>query len=520
MSMFSIKKINNIHLKAVLIVPFITLTVLAVGFVGYLSFRNGQKAVNDVAYQLQSEISKRIEGHLHAFLSTPQQINQLNAISIQQGRLNVNNPTALERHFWQQVRIFKFVSSIYFGNTLGGLVNSGREGAVESRYVIVTDHFKSGAFKKFITDTQGNRTDLLITVQNFDARTRQWYSGAVEKSTDIWSSVYILFTGQDMAVAASRPVYDEQHKLLGVVSVDLFLSHISKFLQSLTIGKKGHAFVIERSGLLIASSSKDKLFTESGENKKQRRLNVSESTSPMIQYAAESIRQRFGAYHNITNEQKIVFKIAGQRHFLQVSPMHEFGLDWLIAVVISEEDFMAQIKENNRLTAILIITTLLIVMLIGVFIAQKIAEPILLLNTAAQNLAKGKWKKEIRNNSRFVEINVLIRSFNQMAGQLQHTLNNLYFEIAERKQAEKEREKLIKELQQALENIEILSGLVPICATCKKIRDDKGYWNVLEDYIETHSTISFSHGICPECLDELYGTEDWYIEMKKNRKQK
>ena len=91
-------------------------------------------------------------------------------------------------------------------------------------------------------------------------------------------------------------------------------------------------------------------------------------------------------------------------------------------------------------------------------------------------------------------------------------------DITERNQAEKERGKLIIELQDALEKVKILSGLVPICANCKKIRDDKGYWNQIEGYIQKYSEVKFSHGMCPECSDKLYGNEDWYIEMKKNKK--
>ncbi len=62
-----------------------------------------------------------------------------------------------------------------------------------------------------------------------------------------------------------------------------------------------------------------------------------------------------------------------------------------------------------------------------------------------------------------------------------------------------------------------LEGLLPICASCKKIRDDKGCWNQIEGYIQTHSDATFSHGMCPECSDELYGKEDWYIEMNNVR---
>ena len=77
-------------------------------------------------------------------------------------------------------------------------------------------------------------------------------------------------------------------------------------------------------------------------------------------------------------------------------------------------------------------------------------------------------------------------------------------DITERKQAEKEREKLIKELQEALEKVKTLSGFLPICVNCKKIRDDKGYWNQIESYIRDHSDAEFSHSICPDCAKKLY----------------
>jgi len=74
----------------------------------------------------------------------------------------------------------------------------------------------------------------------------------------------------------------------------------------------------------------------------------------------------------------------------------------------------------------------------------------------------------------------------------------------ELKRAEEAREKLICELQEALANIKILRGMLPICSSCKKIRDDKGYWNQIESYIRDHTEAEFTHGICPECMKKLY----------------
>lgn len=89
----------------------------------------------------------------------------------------------------------------------------------------------------------------------------------------------------------------------------------------------------------------------------------------------------------------------------------------------------------------------------------------------------------------------------------------LHGEIEERKRTQQERERLIAELQTAMGEIKTLSGMLPICANCKKIRDDTGYWDQLEVYIQKHSGAKFSHGICPACVSELYP------DLGQNRKK-
>jgi len=79
------------------------------------------------------------------------------------------------------------------------------------------------------------------------------------------------------------------------------------------------------------------------------------------------------------------------------------------------------------------------------------------------------------------------------------------------------REKTIIRLQDALSKIKTLRGMLPICASCKKIRDDKGYWNQIEGYIRDHSEAKFTHGICPDCEEKLYGNEKWYQDSHKKK---
>jgi len=83
-------------------------------------------------------------------------------------------------------------------------------------------------------------------------------------------------------------------------------------------------------------------------------------------------------------------------------------------------------------------------------------------------------------------------------------LFSIIHDISDRIFLEKEKEELIDRLQTSLSRVKQLSGLLPICASCKNIRDDKGYWNKIKCYITENSDADFSHGICPECAKKLY----------------
>ena len=97
---------------------------------------------------------------------------------------------------------------------------------------------------------------------------------------------------------------------------------------------------------------------------------------------------------------------------------------------------------------------------------------------------------------------------------MQRAYQELQQENAERQKAEVEKEAIIVRLQTALAQVKKLSGLLPICASCKKIRDDEGYWQDVAVYIRDHSEVEFSHGICPECMQRLY--PEYYSGSEKS----
>jgi predicted RNase H-like nuclease (RuvC/YqgF family) len=121
--------------------------------------------------------------------------------------------------------------------------------------------------------------------------------------------------------------------------------------------------------------------------------------------------------------------------------------------------------------------------------------------------------------SRYLDIYCnLEKKVSERTRELDAANRRLLDEIEDRKRTEAEKEQLIDQLQKAMQEVKVLSGFLPICASCKKIRDDTGYWRQIEEYISTHSNALFSHGICPECTKKLY--PEFHEEMLRRGKKK
>lgn len=119
----------------------------------------------------------------------------------------------------------------------------------------------------------------------------------------------------------------------------------------------------------------------------------------------------------------------------------------------------------------------------------------------SRGLARGFMKvKTGEGETRLLEYNNTLRT----EGVPEPVVRAMVWDVTEQKKLEQEREKLVQDLQKAISEVKTLSGLLPICSSCKKVRDDTGYWRQIESYVHEHTGADFSHGICPECMKKLY----------------
>ncbi|MBD2055895.1 HAMP domain-containing protein [Oculatella sp. FACHB-28] len=415
---------RRISLRLLLVVPVVLQIFGAVGLVGYLSYRNGQQAVNDLAGQLENEVSSRIEQNLLDYVETPHLINQVNADAIRAGWLNVQDPVAVGRHFWKQIQLFDSIGYIQFGSEQREFV--GLERLADGSLRLDLSNESTGFnYRTYATDAQGNSANLLNESGSHDPRVRPWYTASVEAGEPTWSEIYPYFASPKLAITAVQPYYGANGQLVGVLGNDLTLSQLNQFLQEIEVGKSGLAFIVERSGDIVASSTEEEPFRVSNEGEEVLRLPAVESEVPLIRASATYLNETFGELAKVESETQSSFEVNGDRHFLQVTPFKdERGLDWLIVVVLPQSDFTAQIDANTRTTVLLSLAALGVAIAVSLATSRWIMRPIEELNQASRAIAQGDLDQVVQVKG-VDELSKLGHSFNQMTAQLRNSFSTL-----------------------------------------------------------------------------------------------
>ncbi len=415
---YFVRACASVPLRYILVVPFSLLIFSAVSLVAWLSFQNSQKAVNDLANQLQQEISSRLEQHLDTYLSVPEQISKMNQEAIELNILDLNNFQVTGQYFWQQLQIFPHVGYISFGSSNGEFIGAGRypEGYYEiSEFSPKRTKGKSLAYK---TDLQGNRIYPPYDIaDHYNFKEEAWYADAVKAGHGIWSKIY-AWEGypEYISVSYSLPIYNSMKKLIGVLSVDHQLVQISDFLRTVKISESGKVFILERNGLLVATSTSQPIHRlRTGAAK---RFHGSNSPDPIIRSTTQNLLTLYGDLNKIQTSESLIFYESKERLFIKVKPWrNKVGLNWLIVVVVPESDFMEQINRHTKITILLCIIALVLSTLMGLITAHWILIPLVKLKESAIAFSKGSFNQNLHLN-RSDELGILAKTFNQMAQQL------------------------------------------------------------------------------------------------------
>ena len=243
-----------------LIVPFVLQIVGAVGLVGYFSYRSGQKAVEDMAKPLMSEIGDRIDQNLNGYLRKSAEVTRTNAEAAKLGVLNYNDLAAVKRYFWQQSEIFNEISIWLIATEQKTILIVDRQDKLSS-FIRIRDKSSNYNWDNYLTDIKGEYTKLVRRSTTYDPHKdppeSPWYGATKNAGQEIWQLVVARVQNDKPKLLAAYllPFYDQNNKFQGVMSCSIPLAQLGYFLKGLKIGKTGQAFILEKNGLLIGTSA-------------------------------------------------------------------------------------------------------------------------------------------------------------------------------------------------------------------------------------------------------------------------
>lgn len=456
-----LKGFNGLSLRSILVFPFLLQIVGAVGLVGYLSFRSGQQAVKDLADKLEVEIVNRVEKETGNFLDTPHLVNQVLLSTIYSEKLNLANRQDIEKFFFNQIKLHGIIPYLFYVDKSGDFI--GVQKLDNGQFITKIKDKSTGNNRNVYELNENGQRGKLIKSAKFDSQeyflfeqpktlklNPQNQTTNTRPNKSIWSEVSLSSSVLALEIKAGTAIYDDQGKeIQGVLGVEIFLTQISQFLKNLNVSRSGTAFIIERSGALVASSTAQPPYVK--KNDMQVRLFAVESNDPVTQAISKHLLQKFGNFHKITSPQNFIFEFQGEQQFVYVQPLVDpRGIDWLTVIVIPESDFMAQIHANTRNTVLLCVLALVTSIGCGLITARWIAKPILRLGNASVAIAKGDLNQKVESPN-IVELRILSNSFNEMVQQLQTSFNKLDITNKKLDQVNQELERTNQELEVRVE---------------------------------------------------------------------
>ena len=424
-------------LMIIFTLPFLIEIVIIVGLVGFLSYKNGREAVNNIASQLRERITLEIGQYIETQLSSPIVIQKLNADAIERGELSLESqyPNRKTYHYLSQmIKNFEGVSRMslaYQNNQYLEILRQPKTG--ELRFVVsntFTNHFTY----EYAVSAQGQPTKVIrkFTTDPYDPRQRPWYIGAVKAGKLKWQPIYSGVDYNSFFLDLCQPIYDRNLKLLGVISATYELDKVQAFLVKHKISKNGKAFIFDREGLLVATSQDESSLNQGKDFKKTTRPSIDRSSDPLIQATGKYLKKYFVDFNKVDRTYQLDFNYNNNIEYLQISPYKDkLGIDWLIVTVVPESDFMEHIYANTRQTVLLSLTALILVIIFGILTANFVTEPIVKLNNAAKDIAEGKLGQTVEIE-RADELGELATSFNRMAHQLQESFETLEDKVQQR----------------------------------------------------------------------------------------
>lgn len=396
----------------------LTLPVLVVAAaLSIISYSQGRAAAGQLAGQNIEQVHDQIDGAVRAFLSHPQRVVELNTSLLRRGELNVDDVHSWKRTLVDEFRAFGMLSAISWGAEDGQATWIARYGASEdSVFYAVQEPGEGQEMVEFRVHADGSVDDQQANAFAFNVTSRPWYRAPADAGEPTWCKPFVWVGGDTptLGIAFGRPYVGDSGQLIGVVDADLSLQDISHFLEQMEIAINGRAFIVDRDGLLIATSSGGALV----DNENGRRP-AHDSEQAFIVEATRAIGREYGDYAKMEGSVQMAVDVGGRTELVEASPLKVAGgIDWVIVTSVPETDFTGPLVAGQRRAWWFAGMALLATVILGVWLGRLIVGPMLQLTDHVHEVGEGNLDATIEL-TQSPEMQVLSREINAMVGGLQ-----------------------------------------------------------------------------------------------------
>lgn len=435
------RSLNRVPLHTVLIVPFVLQIFGVVGLMSYLTYRHGQQTVSSLANQLMVELSDRVEQTLLTELAISEQLTQDTATLLKTGIIDWRKPSVLESYFRE--RLIQLANSHHRISSVF-VVNSQSSLAVETTapHQFLVRYSDASMPEPQVERVEANGKRQVVKRNQLLSGDRYWVSTQLPAlSIDQLQAqsqqlrVTIPYPGIPTLITTHTHPISNRDGEKGVVGTSVSLIQFGDSLKALRIGKTGQAYVIDRQGFLIATSTGETPFRTYLPSKTdpepvsadltEWRLAAIDSQNPVLHQIIHGLAQGSNSLKQIRARQQFPVTFNHQRYFVTIAPLQNaHGLNWLTILILPETDFAEKLNPSVWMALALGGAALVVTSVIGLLTVRRITQPLRQLNAAAKKMSTGQLDQWIATN-RTDDIGELAHSFNQMAKQLQASFSNL-----------------------------------------------------------------------------------------------
>ena len=422
----------QLSLQTAIAVPFAVLFAATVALQAVTQHRQITDLIDQESVRLLDAITNTSRGRLAEFLEAPFLIQRSVGDAI--ARHGLYRPGDLQPVYQHLQGIFselyaehQQISLLSFGSQAGEYAGIRREaGAPGGFRLILKDRSTHGLMNVYEDGTPGK---VAAAFPNYDPRVRPWYAPVAQSGRALWSPIYTTAGERgDVTISAASPVVS-QGQLVGVIEADVRLDSLSRFLRDEPLRGQGQIFITDAEGRIVAHSEPGAPVSDRvGASGQRERLTVAQSASPQIRAAGPYLQQQQQQQQQALAAAGAGFRFTYQdeHYFGRVTPYADArGIDWRIVVLLPESDLLGDSRSANRQALLATGAIAVLGLILGLWVIERAARPILMTAEAANRIARGEWSTGIEKSSPLRETTILVQAFNQMADRLQRSFNQM-----------------------------------------------------------------------------------------------